>query len=143
MDINTRSSWFMRKEQQQAIEKSRNALASFLKCDPEELVITRNTTESLNTVISGYPWKKGDEVVLGNQDYGSMVAAFEQQAKRYGIVLKVARIPLHPKNDEELVDSTKAQCSWVNFPQDLDAIEYMDMLGGPFHVSDYYTIHHD
>lgn len=47
------------------------------------------------------------------------------------------------ENDEELVDSTKAQCSWVNFPQDLDAIEYMDMLGGPFHVSDYYTIHHD
>jgi len=104
-DINKRTSWFMRVEQQEAVEKTRTALAKFLACDAEELAITRNTTESLNTIISGYPWKKGDEVILGNQDYGSMVAAFEQQAKRYGIVIKTAQIPLHPESDEEVIQS--------------------------------------
>ena len=94
--INHKTSWYMRREQNEAVEQSRQSLADFLGCDTEELVITRNTTESLNTVISGYPWKKGDEVIIGNQDYGSMVAAFEQQAKRYGIVIKTAQIPLHP-----------------------------------------------
>ena len=104
-DINKRNSWFMRVEQQEAFEKTRNELARFLLCDPEELAITRNTTESLNTIISGYPWKKGDEVILGNQDYGSMVSAFEQQVKRTGIVIKTAQIPLHPSNDEEVINA--------------------------------------
>ncbi len=103
--INHKTSWYMRREQNEAVEQSRQTLADFLGCEAEELVITRNTTESLNTVISGYPWKKGDEVIIGNQDYGSMVAAFEQQAKRYEIVIKTAQIPLHPKSDDELIDA--------------------------------------
>lgn len=52
-----------------------------------------------------YPWKKGDEVIVGNQDYGSMIAAFEQQVKRYGIVLKTANISINPLLDEEIVNS--------------------------------------
>lgn len=103
--INTRTSWFMRREQSAAIENTRIELARFLGCSPETLAITRNTTESLNTVISGYPWNKGDEVIIGNQDYGSMVAAFKQQAKRYGIIIKTAQIPLHPKSDEEIIQA--------------------------------------
>ena len=103
--INGKSSWFMRREQHNEIENTRKNLADFLSINPEELAITRNTTESLNNVISGYPWKKGDEVIIGNQDYGSMVAAFEQQAKRYGIVIKTAQIPLHPLLDEEIVNA--------------------------------------
>jgi len=103
--INTKTSWFMRREQNDAIEKSRQSLASFLGCETEELVLTRNTTESLNIVIAGFPWKKGDEVIIGNQDYGSMVAAFEQQAKRNGIVIKIAQVPLHPQSDDDLVNA--------------------------------------
>lgn len=107
-DINTRSSWFMRREQDGAIEGSRQALATFLGVPPDELALTRNTTESLNTLISGYPWRKGDEVVIGNQDYGSMVAAFKQAEKRFGIVIKVADVPLTPFLPDEVV---KAYCS--------------------------------
>ncbi len=104
-DINRRTSWFMRREQRDAIEQTRTNLSQFLACDAEELVLTRNATEGLNTVISGFPWQKGDEVIIGNQDYGSMVAAFKQQEKRAGIVIKVAQIPLHPKSDEELINA--------------------------------------
>jgi selenocysteine lyase/cysteine desulfurase len=102
-DINTRTSWFMRREQEGAIESSRLALATFLEVPTEELALTRNTTESLNTLISGYPWRKGDEVVIGNQDYGSMVAAFKQAEKRFGIVIKVADLPLTPFLPDEVV----------------------------------------
>jgi selenocysteine lyase/cysteine desulfurase len=102
-DINTRSSWFMRREQEGAIEGSRQALATFLGVPPDELALTRNTTESLNTLISGYPWRKGDEVVIGNQDYGSIVAAFKQAEKRFGIVIKVADVPLTPFLPDEVV----------------------------------------
>jgi selenocysteine lyase/cysteine desulfurase len=103
--INHRTSHFMRREQEQSIETARTALADFLGCDAEELALTRNTTESLNTLIAGYPWKKGDEVVIGNQDYGSMVAAFQQAAVRWKIKIKVAQIPLLPKDDAEIIEA--------------------------------------
>lgn len=93
----------MRREQEVAIESSRKALATFLEVPTEELALTRNTTESLNTLISGYPWRKGDEVVIGNQDYGSMVAAFKQAEKPFGIVIKVADVPLTPFLPDEVV----------------------------------------
>lgn len=101
--INATSSFFMRREQEQAIETARAALAEFLGIPAEELALTRNTTESLNTVISGFPWKSGDEVIIGDQDYGSMNEAFRQNAKRYGFQVRTASVPLLPKTDEELV----------------------------------------
>lgn len=104
-DINTRTSVFMRKEQQAAIEAARTALAAFLSCDAEELALVRNTTEALNIVIMGFPWRNGDEVVLGNQDYGSMTEAFQQAANRFGIVLKYAQVPLRPDNDAEVIEA--------------------------------------
>ncbi len=52
---------------------------------PRELIITRNTTESLDTVINGYDWKPGDEAVMAAQDYGHMLAQFKLMSRRYGM----------------------------------------------------------
>jgi len=103
--INRETSLFMRGEQETAIEEARKAFAAFQGIDPEQLAFTRNTTESLNIVIMGYPWKAGDEVVLGNQDYGSMVEAFEQVSHRHGVVLRYAQVPMHPKSAAETAES--------------------------------------
>ena len=99
--INQETSLFMRGEQQEEIEKARRAFASFQGIDPEQLAFTRNTTEALNIVIMGYPWKAGDEVILGDQDYGSMVEAFEQVSRRHGVILRYAQVPMHPKNAQQ------------------------------------------
>lgn len=109
--INTQTSLFMRRDQQHAIEEARTSLATLLGCNAEELALMRNTTEALNTVIMGFPWKKGDEVVLGNQDYGSMTEAFQQAAARFGIVLHYAAVPLHPQNDEEVANAYLKLCN--------------------------------
>jgi selenocysteine lyase/cysteine desulfurase len=79
-------------------------VASFGGVSPEEIVITRNTTESLNTIILGYPWEKGDEAIINVQDYPNMLEAFYMASKRYGMVNKYVDLPLHPKNDEEIVN---------------------------------------
>ncbi|MCX7005142.1 MAG: aminotransferase class V-fold PLP-dependent enzyme [bacterium] len=109
--INAWTSMYTREQMPEAMESVRTDLAAFLAVDPEELAITRNTTESLNTIIMGYPWNTGDEVVIGNQDYGSMVQAFQQAQQRYGIVVKEAAIPLHPSADDEIVESYMALCT--------------------------------
>jgi selenocysteine lyase/cysteine desulfurase len=78
-------------------------LANFLNCDPEELVVTRNTTESLDLIIGGFPWKKGDEAIYAKQDYGAMQQMFKLVSKRHGVVNKIVSVPNHPKSDEEIV----------------------------------------
>jgi selenocysteine lyase/cysteine desulfurase len=79
-------------------------LAELAGCSKEEMIITRNTTESLDLVISGIHWEKGDEAVMAEQDYGAMLNQFKLMEKRYGIVNKVVSVPNHPKSDQEIVD---------------------------------------
>ena len=102
--INTEASYYMRTIQFENKKKINDRLANLLGCSPEELIITRNTTESLDTVISGIDWKEGDEAIMAEQDYGSMLDMFKQQSKRYGLVQKIVSVPLDPKTDEEIVD---------------------------------------
>jgi selenocysteine lyase/cysteine desulfurase len=93
----------MRKKMTDDKIEVRKQLANYLKCNYEELIITRNTTESMNTIISGMDWKAGDEAIMAYQDYGAMLDMFKQQAERYGMVNKIINIPNHPKSDEEIV----------------------------------------
>jgi selenocysteine lyase/cysteine desulfurase len=102
--INLEGSYYMRTVQYDNKNKSKERLAELLGCGKEELIITRNTTESLDTVISSIDWKAGDEAVMAEQDYGSMLDMFKQQAKRYGMVNKIVSLPLNPKTDEEIVE---------------------------------------
>jgi selenocysteine lyase/cysteine desulfurase len=72
-------------------------------CDPSELIITRNTTESLDTVISGFEWEPGDEAVMAVHDYPHMLAQFRLMARRHGMVDRLVTVPLDPGSDEEVV----------------------------------------
>ena len=60
-------------------------LAVLAGCSADELVITRNTTESLDMIIGGYPWAAGDEAIMALQDYGAMLKMFQQVEKRQGV----------------------------------------------------------
>jgi len=93
----------MRRRQHEEKLEIKKKLAKMAGVSHEEIVITRNTTEALDTVISGMDLKKGDEALMTNQDYGSMLQAFDMRAKRFGIKNNIISIPLHPKNSMEIV----------------------------------------
>ena len=101
--VNLEASHYMRTRQVDDKLRIRGRLAAFAGCAPEELIITRNTTESLDTVIGGFDWKPGDEAVLANQDYGSMIDMFKLQARRFGLLNRFVDIPMDPKSDDEIV----------------------------------------
>jgi selenocysteine lyase/cysteine desulfurase len=101
--INVEASHYMRTRQFDDKLRARTKLAALAGCSPDELIITRNTTESLDTVIAGFDWKPGDEAVMANQDYGAMLDMFRLQAKRRGMVNRFVDIPMDPKSDDEVV----------------------------------------
>jgi selenocysteine lyase/cysteine desulfurase len=102
-EVNYQASHYMRTVQVENKAKSAAKLAALVGASPDEVVLTRNTTESLDLIISGYPWKPGDEAIASNQDYGSMLSMFDLQAKRSGIKINRIDIPMHPENDEEII----------------------------------------
>lgn len=103
-EVNYQGSYYMRTTQWDDKANMRKKLAEIAGCSHEELIITRNTTESLDTVIAGIDWKAGDEALMAEQDYGAMLDMFKLQARRYGIVNKLVSVPNHPKSDEEIVE---------------------------------------
>ena len=102
--VNYEGSYYMRTVQFENKKNMAARLAGLAGCATDELIITRNTTESLDMIIGGRQWKAGDEAVMAMQDYGSMLEMFKQVAKRYGIVNKIISVPNHPASDEEIVD---------------------------------------
>jgi len=75
------------------LEPIRSGLAKIIACDPEEIAITRNATESLHTVLLGLPLKPGDEVLTTTLDYWAMLDALEQRRERDGITIGKITIP--------------------------------------------------
>lgn len=108
-EINYQGSYYMRTVQWENKARVADRLAKWLGCDSDELIITRNATESLDMIISGYPWKNGDEAIYARQDYGAMIDQFEMIAKRYGVVNRVISIPNHPQSDDEIVSLYEEQ----------------------------------
>ncbi|HET7111401.1 MAG TPA: aminotransferase class V-fold PLP-dependent enzyme, partial [Gemmatimonadales bacterium] len=86
------------------IETVRAGLAEEFGCDPEEMAITRNASESLETLIQGIDLKAGDEVVVTNQNYPRMLTTWDQRVRRHGIVVKEVSFMLPPPSDDYLVE---------------------------------------
>ncbi len=102
--VNREGSWYMRNEQWDNKTRIANEVATIVGCTGEEVAITRNTTESLDLIIGGIHWEVGDEAVMAEQDYGSMLNHFEYVARRYGVVNRRVSVPNHPRDDDEIVD---------------------------------------
>jgi len=108
-NINYEGSYYMRTVQWENKRRVNKRLARMVGCSSDQLIITRNTTESLDMIIGGYPWNKNDEAIFAEQDYGSMQDHFGLIAKRYGVINKIVSIPNHPVSDEELVSLYEGQ----------------------------------
>lgn len=101
--VNFHASYYMRNFQVKTRRAMAAKLAVIADCSPDELVITRNTTESLDLIISGLDWKEGDETIMADQDYGTIRFMFNQVAKRYGVINKSVSVPNMPASDDEIV----------------------------------------
>ncbi len=103
-EVNLQGSYYMRTVQFDNKKAMAARLAAVAGCSPDELIITRNTTESLDMIIGGLDWKPGDEAVMAEQDYPAMLEMFKQVSRRYGVVNKVVSVPNHPNTDDEIVN---------------------------------------
>ncbi len=80
-------------------EEARRAAARLLGADVDETMVTRNTTEGLNIVLSGIDWKEGDEIITCNLEHGSVLSPSWHIAHRYGGSVRVVDLDPHDSYD--------------------------------------------
>ena len=61
----------------------RTKLAKFINASPDEVAITRNTTEGMNVAASGVELKEGDEVIISTHEHPGGLHPWKMKAKRF------------------------------------------------------------
>lgn len=84
-------------------EETRKKLAAFLNVTPEEIVITRNTSEGNNFVSSGIQLQAGDEIVIHDENHPTNNDSWKEKAKRFEFAVKAVTIPTPPPSVEALI----------------------------------------
>lgn len=99
-DIDQDPSADNRRKWSEGREEMRKILAEFLHATPEEIIITRNTSEGNNIVSSGVDLGPADEVVIFSDNHPSAHAAFREKAKRFGFAVKIIDVASpHPGSE--------------------------------------------
>ena len=81
--------------------EAQQAAARLLNAATEEVLVTRNTTEGLNIVLSGLDWQAGDEIITCNLEHNSVLAPSFMIAERYGV--KVQMVMLDALDSKETI----------------------------------------
>lgn len=112
------------------VEYLRSQVARLLHCDSAEICTVANTTAGINLVAEGWPWQRGDNVILPEGEFPSNLFPWlNQEAK--GVEVRIV-----PRRDGEvrvgdLIDRVDASTriisvSWVGYASgyriDLDSL---------------------
>lgn len=89
----------LRNEMHDVKERTRALLAAHLRVSPEEILITRNTSEANNWVSSGLDLGPGDEVLIHADNHPSNNQAWKEKARRFGYT--VVELPYVPSQGPE------------------------------------------
>ena len=126
-EINESPSYYMRTRQTEMREKVRKKLADYAGIQTDELILTRNTTESMNIIIQGIKLEKGDEILRTNLEYPNIIQALDMRERRFGTKVRIVDVPIHPKSQQEIVDMVIGA---VNKKTKVILISHMVFLNG-------------
>ena len=84
-------------------ERLRGKIAAMLRVSPDELAITRNTSEGSNIIVKGVDLKAGDEVLITAHNHPSNNESWKVRASRVGFTVKQLPVPVPAASREELL----------------------------------------
>ncbi|MGI0132463.1 MAG: aminotransferase class V-fold PLP-dependent enzyme [Thermoplasmata archaeon] len=88
---------------------AREGFARFLgAAGPENVVFLRNATEAINLVGQGIAWKKGDRVLITDQEHNSNLVLWQRLRDTRGIRLDVLPLPDHGGFDADALERALA-----------------------------------
>lgn len=80
------------------VEPSADLRATIARCygtTPDQIAITRNTTDALALIFNGIEWQPGDELLVSPLEHPSGITAALRTAARHGVVIRQWGVPAH------------------------------------------------
>ncbi len=69
----------------------RNRLAALLGASPGEIALTRSTTDGVETVLRGFRFERGDEILTSDQEHAGLLGPLAGARVRHGV--EIVRAP--------------------------------------------------
>jgi selenocysteine lyase/cysteine desulfurase len=86
-----------------SVQNMRNTIAHGFGADPNEIVMSFNTTDGMSRILNGIQWQPGDEIITTNMEHGGGNSPMQLQVDRRGVVLKRVNLPTGDAYSDELV----------------------------------------
>ncbi len=102
---NQAPSYLMWRNLEPEVENVRRRLATMFGVSPDEIAITRNASESLETCLLGFDFEPGDEILTSDLDYPRMITTIQQRERRDGIKMVQVKVPPTPKSRSEIIEA--------------------------------------
>ena len=88
-------------------ERLRGKIGAALRVSPDEIAITRNTSEGTNIVVKGVDLKPGDEVLIHDHNHPSNNDSWKVRAKREGFTVKSLPVRVPAASRDELISQVE------------------------------------
>lgn len=89
---------------EQAMDDVRARAAHFLGCKSDELVLTRCTSDGMNSVAQGLTFAAGDRVLTTDQEHPGGRHCWDYVGHRFGVGLDVVPIPPGENDAQAIID---------------------------------------
>lgn len=96
---------FFKADLEGLLDSVRAALGDFLNCRPADLALVPNATIALATILANTPLQPGDEILITDHEYQSLLNELERVAVRTGARVVQAPIPFPGTTPQAVVDS--------------------------------------
>ncbi len=105
--------WFER------VESVRMTAAGMIGAQPEEIALVNNTTNGINIVAEGFPWREGDNVVTLANEFPANIYPWTNQADR-GVETRMLPVEDGRPSLERIAEACDARTrvvsvSWVSY----------------------------
>lgn len=120
--LNSFAPYAIFEEWQSDNKKVMDQLGQLLGVNKGALQLVRNTTEAINLILWGIPFKKTDEIIYANWDYPFVKNTIKHLQNQKGISSKIINVNIFEATDEEIVEFYKKKiskktkliiCTWI------------------------------
>ena len=82
--------------------EAREAVAGLIGASADEVLLTSSTTDGINTVMTGLPWREGDEIITCNLEHSSILLPSYQLRRLRGVKVNVLTLAPGESHDSIL-----------------------------------------
>lgn len=111
-------------ERTDLLETVRARTAAHVNAHPDEIALTRSTTEGINLLVQGLEWQEGDEIILDRHDHFTAFQSFLNLVRRHGVKLVFVDLGPEPGSDAAIIEqyaraitlrSRLLFINWINY----------------------------